>query len=1048
MVFSKYSLIVAFAVLSLIGVALLPRLSVQLAPSQGGRSLTVSYTWPGAAPEAVERQVTARLEGAFAMLAGVQKIRSVSGYNRGHITLELDRATDTDAARFEVAALVRQVYPQLPRELSYPQLTLNSPDEQDRAKPLLTLQLSGPVSPGTLQRYADEQLKPRLAAVPDVGSVTVFGGTRPEWLLTYNADALTALQLTETDLRQAIQQHFRREPLGQVRQAGGQTLRVSLDNAGLTTATWATIPVKNRAGRLVYLSDLVSVAREEPPAGAFYRINGKTAVNLVLSAASGANQLRVAGALRQHIAALRLPPGYRVDIDYDTTTYIRENLRKIGIQTGVAVVVLLLFVALTTRSKRYVLLITGSTVITLLLSVGVFALLHVEIHLYSLAALTTSLGIVMDNVIIMIDHYRRHRDGRVFTALLGATLTTCAGLVVVWFLPEENRQALTDFALVMAITLFVSLLVSVGFVPAVMERFWGQRADVVNPKTKALSKSRRALRGEQLYARLVAGLVRFRGMALVGAVLLFGLPVFWLPAKVDATNPLASFYNATLGSETYSNNIQPIVNKWLGGTLRLFVNYVYEGSYQREPERTALYIIAELPNQSTPEQMDALFRRFESELSQYGEIDKFITQINNGQEGSLIVYFREPHEKGVFPYQLKNRAILLSTEMSGVDWDIFGVGQGFSQKLNEEESPTFSVELFGYNYRQLEEQAGILARMLEKHPRIQTVNINRSPGLFQRKSLYEFNWQTDPQALALRGIGATSLYDRLADYNARPQPDLYAFIKGDYESVKIIPTQSQTVDIWTLQHQPMPMGTTTLRLAETATVVRQKVTPEIHKEDQQYRRVVSFEYFGSYNFGEKFLSKTLDELRPALPLGYTAKAMDRFWFGQNERTPYELIGLVVLLIYIICAVIFESLWQPLALIGLIPLSYIGVFLAFYWTDSNFDQGGYASFVLLAGNVVCAGIFIVAEMNRLQSRFLRLSAMTAYRKAFRHKIGPVMLTVLSTVVGMVPFLLYEQEPFWYALGIGTIGGLLMSLLAVGLYLPLMLMPKTPKITINK
>lgn len=1040
--FRNYGLWVLFIGLAILGGALMPRLSVQLVPSAGGRSLTLSYAWPGAPPEAMERQVTARLEGVLATLAGVQKIRSVSGYNRSYITLDLDHTTDLDATRFEVAALVRQVYPQLPRQLSYPQLSLNSPDEQERAKPLLTLQLSGPASPGTLLQFANEQLKPRLAAVPDVGSVAVYGGTRPEWVLTYNADALQALQLTETDLQRAIGQYFRREPLGQLRQINGQTLRVGLANAGTDEVdTWRQIPVANRDGRIVYLSDLVQAARQEPPADQFYRINGQTAVNIVLSAALGANQLRVARALRQQIKTLALPPGYQLDIDYDTTTYIRENLQKIGVQTSVAVVVLLLFVAVTTRSRRYVTLIVSSTLVTLLLSAGVFALLHVEIHLYSLAALTTSLGIVMDNVIVMIDHYRRYRDGRVFTALLGATLTTCAGLVVVWFLPEENRQALTDFGLVMAITLFVSLLVSMGFVPVVMERFWAKEGSI-HQKSPWRGR-KRGLWWERQYTRGLAGLLRFRGLTLTGAVLLFGLPVFWLPNTLEATNPLAPVYNATLGTDWYTDNLKPIINKWLGGTLRLFVNFVYAGSYQREPERTALYVIAELPNQSTPEQMDAIFRRFEAEFGQYAEIDKFITQINNGQEGSLTVYFREPYADGIFPYQLKNRAILLSTEMSGVDWDIFGVGQGFSQKLGEEETPTFSVEMLGYNYRQLEEQAGILARMLEKHPRIQTVNINRSPGFFQRRSLFEFQLQTNPEALARQGVAATALYERLADYNARPQPDLYAFMRGNYEAIKLLPAQSRTTDIWTLQHQPIQIGPASIKLAEISTIVRRKVTPEIHKEDQQYRRIVSFEYFGGYNFGEKFLNQTLDQLRPRLPLGYTAKALDRYWFGADERTPYELIGLVAVLIYIICAIIFESLWQPLALIGLIPLSYIGVFLAFYWTDSNFDQGGYASFVLLAGNVVCAGIFVVAEQNRLQRRFPRLSAGAAYQKAFRHKIGPVLLTVLSTVVGMIPFLLYDREPFWYALGIGTIGGLLMSLLAVGVYLPLWLLPRPRK-----
>ena len=97
-------------------------------------------------------------------------------------------------------------------------------------------------------------------------------------------------------------------------------------------------------------------------------------------------------------------------------------------------------------------------------------------------------------------------------------------------------------------------------------------------------------------------------------------------------------------------------------------------------------------------------------------------------------------------------------------------------------------------------------------------------------------------------------------------------------------------------------------------------------------------------------------------------------------------------------------------------------------------------MLLAGNVVCAGIFIVAEMNRIRKRSPKLPAQWAYLKAFRHKIGPVLLTVLSTVVGMVPFLLYEREPFWYALGVGTMGGLLVSLVAVTLYLPLLLLKR--------
>ena len=117
---------------------------------------------------------------------------------------------------------------------------------------------------------------------------------------------------------------------------------------------------------------------------------------------------------------------------------------------------------------------------------------------------------------------------------------------------------------------------------------------------------------------------------------------------------------------------------------------------------------------------------------------------------------------------------------------------------------------------------------------------------------------------------------------------------------------------------------------------------------------------------------------------------------------------------------------------------MGVFLIFYWTEYPFDQGGYASFILLAGNVVCAGIFLISEWNSLQKKHSNFSKLENYFRAFEHKFRAIWLTVLSTVVGLVPFLFYENEPFWFALGLGTCGGLLMSLLVILIALPLMLL----------
>ncbi len=1056
----SYATIMSFCLLTLAGFALLPRLSVQLNPSEGLGNLTVSYTLPSASPDVIERAVTARLEGAFSTLQGITKVSSVSQYHFGYIMLSLDKKVDLSQLRFEVAMLIRQLYPSLPPALSYPTISLHTPEQTEKYKPLMTLQFNGNTTPSALQTYAEEQIKPKLAQIEGIYEVNVTGGNKKEWVLRYANEDLAHLGMQESDITGAVQRHFQQQNLGIALQADGSRLVVALSpHQSNRTADhlegldiWKNIPLKKTGSRMVYLTDLVQISKEEQPTISFYRINGKNAVNLNLTAAANANQLYLAGEIRKMLLEINqnLPQTYQIRIDYDATEYIKENLDKIWVQSGFAVLILIIFVLLTTRNFIYTLLIVIGTVVNLALSFILFYLLEVEIHLYSLAALTTSLGMLMDNMIVMIDHYRRYRNLQVFTALLGATLTTIAGLSVIYFLPEESRMDLLDFALVMVITLIVSLLVALFFIPAVMER---GILSSINSQTKTPIKTNKGMRRKAyfsfIYTLLINFLLRFRKTAIFLIVLLFGLPVFLLPNKIEGESTWAKWYNQTLGNEYYIENIQPYINKCLGGTLRLFVHYTYEKSYYSKAERTALYLVAGLPNQSTLAQMNDIMLKYEAYLSRYPEIDRFITSVQSGQQASIVVFFKPEYDKGAFPYILKNRSIALSTEMSGVSWDIFGVGQGFSQNAEENSTPTFNVQLYGYNYNELERQAVILKKKLEAHPRIQEVNINKSPNWWGNKNLYEYILDIAPQKLVIQSLDNTKAYTLLEKQNALPRPDLYQLLRGEYIPIKIIPKQTESFDVWQLNHQVFQLtkqrqdsiATSAIKFENLASIKREKVISEIHKERQQYLRMVSFEYFGSSVFGEKFLDEKLKEMESIFPLGYSAKKMSYNWFMENAKKQYGLIGLVLLLIYIICAITFESLLQPLAIILLIPLSFIGVFVTFYFFDFNFDQGGYASFVLLSGTVVNAGIFIIAEYNQLKKLHPHTQDLKLYISAYNHKIIPILLTVLSTVAGFIPFLVYGQkEPFWFALGVGTIGGLLMSLLVIILYLPILLSMK--------
>lgn len=144
---------------------------------------------------------------------------------------------------------------------------------------------------------------------------------------------------------------------------------------------------------------------------------------------------------------------------------------------------------------------------------------------------------------------------------------------------------------------------------------------------------------------------------------------------------------------------------------------------------------------------------------------------------------------------------------------------------------------------------------------------------------------------------------------------------------------------------------------------------------------------------------------------------------------------MLVVIYLVCSILFNSFKKPLYIIFVIPVSFIGIFLAFYLFSIEFDQGGYASFMLLAALTINANIYIVEEYSYLKRMHPTYTPLRAYLKACQVKIRPILLTVLSTILGFIPFLIGDgKEAFWFPLAVGTMGGLIISTVATLLFLP--------------
>lgn len=1066
---SPFTLIVTFVCLALVGLALVPMLPVKLNPSRTLPGFTVRFSMPGTSSRVVEMEATSKLESMLARIKGVKAMYSTSGNGYGSITVDLDKHADVDAVRFEASTIIRQTWSQLPSGVSYPYIDMKVPDE-NASRPFLSFTLNAPSTPILIQQYAEEHIKPRLAQLRGIYKIDLSGATPMEWRLEYDSEQLRTLGVSISDIRQAIQLHYNKEFLGTHNMdtpEGKQWIRLVLVPDGVSGQfDPSDITVTASDGKIIHLDELVKVAHVEEDPQSYYRINGLNSIYMSITAVETANQLQLSNEVMAEMEDIRLtlPPGYEVHTSYDATEYIREELNKIYFRTGLTVLILLVFVWIITLNLKYLLLIVTSLAINIAVAVIFYYMFGLEMQLYSLAGITVSLNLVIDSTIVMTDHILHRRNLKAFMSVLAATLTTMGALVIIFFLDEKIRLNLQDFAAVVIINLAVSLFVALFFVPAMIEKI----GLVKKSSKKALRhKNRRMLfrpyqwlqnakqwmhrhiRIRRLtvyfthfYQTLIRFLLRWRVAVCVVLLLGFGLPVFLLPEKLEGEGKWVERYNKTLGSSTYKEKVKPIVDKALGGSLRLFVQKVYEGSYFSRNEEVVLYANANLPNGSTLEQMNTLVKRVETYLSGFKEIKQFHTSVYNARRGNIQIYFKKEYQHSGFPYTLKANLIGKVSELGGGSWDVYGLqDQGFSNDVRES-AGSYRIKMYGYNYDELYAWAEKLKEVLLSHRRIKEVFI-KSEFSWWKDDYQEFYFNLNKERMAQEGIDAQHLFAAIQPIFGKNMQVGSVMTESGTESVKLSSRQSRDYDVWAMQFFPYGADDGKhYKLSELATVEKGQMPQQIAKENQQYRLCLQYEYIGSYEQGNKIQKRDLEEFNKLLPMGYTAESDSQSWaWNKKDNKQYLLLLVVIAIIFFTTSVLFNSLKQPLAIIFVIPVSYIGVFLTFYWFRLNFDQGGFASFVLLCGITVNASIYILNEYNSIRRRFPRLSMLRAYTKAWNAKIMPIFLTVVSTILGFIPFMVgTEKEAFWFPLASGTIGGLIMSIIGIFFFLPVFCLPR--------
>ena len=1019
------------------GLFALGRLSLDLAPSVEFPALSVRTEWHGISAETVEMILTGPIEEIANTIKGARKVSSTSSEGISEVSIGFEHNTKMDFARLELreklAALVRT----LPPGIGQPVIEPYVPEDFRNLQGFMSYSLVGKRPASTLRRLAHEELAPGLRTVRGVADATVFGGEEEEVRIELDAERILALGLHLEDVKAGLGVLEYSAPVGGIIR-GARRKVVSVRNMGLTLHELERTTVARLAnGAPVRIREVGTIRLTTGKPKTLFRINGKPSVTLVIDKDPAANMLRLADAVASRVEELcrKLPEDIELILESDRSRDLRLELgtlyRDILLSLLCIFVVLLLFLG----HLKAPVLVLSSICFSLAGTFLAFWMLGIGLHLLSLAGLVLGFGRLVDDSIVVLDNIQRRSFGtfapvpipsavgEIALPVVASTLTTIGALLPTAFLPEDLKPYFIEFSLAVGISLLMSLLVSFTLIPVVAG------TTRLTPLLPA-SYARAADVAICAYGWFLRKALGHKAVVVIVAVWLFGLPVWLLPGRINASGFPASAYNAVFGS-TWYRAARPYVNTILGGTSHLFFEKVSKGEVWECGRETYLIVRVAFPQGTDLQRYDEIARRVESEALKFSAYaEKVICRVEQ-HYAFVKITISDSGAASAVPFIIKSHLMAFAARTGGASVSVWGFGPGYSS--GGESPPSFAVRVLGYNYNRVREIAGRLRARLEANPRVADVDIDRSwSGQWGKAT--ELVATVNRTEAARHSVTVADVLQAVRTYSPGVLQSNRLTIGGERipYTVKFAGYEDNSVE--DLQ-KAMVTGSDghTVRLASVLSLHEQRTPAEILREDQSYVRWVTFEYRGPYRYGNAFVDATIRSM--ILPHGYR---FDRpaawFMFSEGEQQSMLLVaGWALLIVFMITASLYESFTKPFLVILAVPFSLIGLFLAFYLTDTPFGRGGYAAVILLTGIVVTNSVVLVDFLSRQSETHGAITNVLV--DAAGQRLRPILMTTLTTIGGLLPmFLLGRQSSMWYTLALGTIGGLMSSMVLTLVIVP--------------
>ncbi|MBX3174356.1 MAG: efflux RND transporter permease subunit [Gemmatimonadaceae bacterium] len=955
--------------------------------------LQIAASWQGASAELVEMYISSPIEAAVQGVRGVRRTESTSTDGSSRITAELDPDANVQLTRLAILERMELLRADFPLGSSPPVVGNLVPQDLEEP-PLLRVTLRGPYTPGALQRIADDVFVPRLGAVSGVSAVAVNGGTEFGASVSYDALLLRQLGVEPQALATAIRESRVVEALGTER-LGASKREVVLRDQPNALEELNDLPIRGRGGRVFRLGELAEVRPEEDTRGAFYRVNGNTALALTVTREAGSDAIKTAQGVRTALQGMtdELPAGLRWRITSDESVELDRQLTDLIRRGAIAFATVTIVLLIALRNWRAVALVMGSAAIAIAgTALGLF-LLKIPANMLTLAGLGMGIGVLVQNGLVIVERLRGTEDTqeeraavaqRMVPAVVGATLTTAVVLFPFLYLQGNARAAFFPFAAAFTLALFCSVISAVVMVPALA-------------KGHGLKETHWP-RAQRVYSWMVKKTIRWRWVTLVLA----------------------------LGA--------------IGGLSWVFVKKIPRFSFGGfGQQRNFVSVSISFPRGSDPASLDAAMREMESVVIGWNGVEEVVAS-NRGFFGAgMRVSFTRAAETTAIPLQVQEALTARAVYVGGASIYVSGQGPAFSSGGGGGSSSNFRIRVLGYSYAAVAELAEDIRSRLEKITRVRNAQVT-SGSFFGGEKAFAVTLDPDRDALARYGVTAQQFTSAVNREVRGPVGGQRLEIGGEEIPVSVKAKGARERSLGELRDALVPTARgTPARIADLSRVDEQEQLATITREDQQYLRIVAYEFRGPNRLAQRTHDAFMKSI--SVPPGFTVE--DAQFFFNTRDTSQKGLWLVfaigITLVILAVAMVFDSAWGAAMVFASLPIALAGVIAAFWWADAAFTREAAVGVILVVGLAVNQSILLVdAALERKRaSSANRLSPGRVLRAAL-DRSGMIVMVTLTTIASLIPLAVGTSATTLFgAIALATAGGTMAGTIGAMLILPALL-----------